>query len=183
MVILGIDPGSTVTGYAFLSTTNPNAVVPTDFKVLDAGALKVKGSLGPSQRISILHIGLHRLIEAYVPQIMVMEKAFYDKNVATAIRLGEVRGAYIAAAGRSQVAIEEVTPAEVKKLIAGNGRASKEEVAVSIKALMGFDRGGLPFDVTDAVAIALSYGMGGAAKWSSTKSVVKKRVAIEERLS
>lgn len=158
-IILGVDPGSSVTGFAFLRANSCDAMLPRDFQVIDAGALKVDPKLAAAQRIGILHQGLYGLISQHRPGLVVMEKAFYDKNIATAIRLGEVRGAYIAAAGRCKTPVFEITPAEVKKIISGNGRATKEQVALSLEALIGFERGQLSYDVTDAVAIALSFGM------------------------
>jgi crossover junction endodeoxyribonuclease RuvC len=65
----------------------------------------------------------------------------------------------MAACSREKVRLLEITPAEVKKLIAGSGRAEKESVALALKTLIDFDRQGLPYDVADAVAIALCYGM------------------------
>ncbi len=77
----------------------------------------------------------------------------------TALKLGETRGAIISASWRAKVSIGEITPAEVKKRITGNGRSGKEEVSRSIQALLNFDRKNLPSDVTDALAIALSFGL------------------------
>lgn len=165
-IILGIDPGSRIAGYAFIKTKNARAMLPSDFLILEAGVLRTDTKLGHDVRIGLLHGALHGLIERHSPHVCVLEKAFYDKNVSTAIKLGEVRGAFIAACGRSQVKTEEITPAEVKKTITGNGRAEKEQVALALKTLMGFDRGDLPHDVTDALAIALCFGMGIARRFA-----------------
>lgn len=164
--ILGIDPGSRVAGYAFIRSKNRRAMLPVDFMVVEAGVLRADARLAYDVRIGLLHCALHELIERHAPQVCVLEKAFYDKNVSSAIKLGEVRGAFIAACARADVKTEEITPAEVKKIIAGNGRAEKEQVALALKALMGFDRGDLPHDVTDAVAIALCFGMGLAQRFA-----------------
>src|SRR5690606_26163642 len=99
------------------------------------------------------------LAASHKPDIWVIEKAFADKNISSAIKLGEVRGSIMAAAFRSKAAIREITPAAVKKRIAGNGRATKEQVAAAVLTFVGFRRGDLPFDATDAVAIALAFGL------------------------
>src|SRR5690606_4226354 len=132
---------------------------PTDFVVIDAGVLRADQRLDLAQRIGVLHDALFGLMQRNGPVVMVLEKAFYDKNVATAIKLGEVRGSFIAAAGRFGARVDEIAPARVKRLIAGNGQASKEQVGLAVQALVGFDRGLLPHDVTDALAIALSYAL------------------------
>lgn len=141
-------------------------MLPRDFEIVEAGVLRADPNLAHGERIGLLHVALHELMERLTPDACVMEKAFCDKNVSTALKLGEVRGAFIAAGARLGLPTFEITPAEVKKTITGNGRSEKELVSLSLKALMGFDRGTLPHDVTDAVAIALCLalrlGRGGA---------------------
>jgi crossover junction endodeoxyribonuclease RuvC len=164
--ILGVDPGSRVAGYAFIRARTARPVTPRDFEIVDAGVLRAQPTLPYCERIALLHDALFDLMQGHAPEVCVLERAFADKNVSSALRLGEVRGAFIAAAGRSGVRIEEITPAEVKKTITGNGRADKDAVSATIAALTGFDRGGLPHDVTDALAISLCYGLRLTAKWS-----------------
>lgn len=169
-VILGVDPGSRVTGYAFLRAKRETPVVPGDLAIIDAGVLRAPVSLDIAVRIGLLHEALHELMCEHKPTVLVLEKAFCDRNVATAMKLGEMRGAYFAAAARCGVPIEEITPAEVKKTITGNGRADKDLVSAAIKTLAGFDRGNLPHDVTDALAIGYSFGLSLAVRWAA-KSV------------
>jgi len=149
-----------------LKARSAQAVLPRDFEIIEAGVLRADPNLAHGERIGLLHVALHELMERLTPDACVMEKAFCDKNVSTALKLGEVRGAFIAAGARLGLPTFEITPAEVKKTITGNGRSEKELVSLSLKALMGFDRGTLPHDVTDAVAIALCLalrlGRGGA---------------------
>ena len=158
-VIAGIDPGSRVAGYAFLRAKMHEPVLPSDWEILDAGVMKVDAKLNHTDRISLLHDAVFELASEHGPSIFVLERAFADRNIASALRLGEVRGAFMAAAGRVRAEVRELTPAHVKKMITGNGRADKEDVSRAIQSLLGYDRGSLPHDVTDALAIALSYGM------------------------
>lgn len=164
-VVLGIDPGSRCAGYAFIRARGASTMQPRDFEILDAGLLRAHVDLPAWQRIGLLHEAIYDLMQKHRPEVCVLEKAFCDKNVASALRLGEVRGAFIAAAGRAMVGVEEITPSEVKKTITGNGRADKESVSLTLKALIGFDRGRLPHDVTDALAISLCYGLRLANRW------------------
>jgi crossover junction endodeoxyribonuclease RuvC len=103
-----------------------------------------------------IHAALHHLIAESVPSLVAIEKAFHGLNAATAIKLGEARGALIAAVLRHQLPLHEVTPAEVKRLIAGHGAADKEQVYRALKSLTGFELGELPLDASDALGIALA---------------------------
>lgn len=158
-VILGIDPGSLRTGYAFLETSLARPRSPRDFRVVDAGVLRISAAHAHGERIALLHEAVYGLMREHAPSVCVIEKAFCDKNVSSALKLGELRGAYICAASRAAVRVEEITPAEVKKTIAGSGRADKEQVSRAVRALTGFERGTLPHDVTDALAIGLCFGL------------------------
>jgi crossover junction endodeoxyribonuclease RuvC len=158
--IFGIDPGARVVGYAFIRAKTALPLVPADFAVIEAGALRVDQRLPHAERLGLLHGAVHELAARHAPDVCVLERAFCDKNVASALKLGEARGAFIAACGRLGIPIGEITPAEVKKTITGNGRAEKEEISLALKALTGFDRGELPHDVTDALALSLCFGLG-----------------------
>lgn len=165
-IIVGVDPGTRVVGYAFLRTLKARPATPRDFEVIDAGVLRASVTLAPHVRIGLLHEGLFGLMEQHEASVLVLEKAFCDKNPQSALRIGEARGAFMACAGRLGVQLEEITPAEVKKTLTGNGRAEKDDVSRALKAFTGFDRGALPHDVTDALAIALCFGLKLAAKWA-----------------
>lgn len=159
MRILGIDPGSKIAGFAVLEVPDAKAYHPRHFRLVDAGSLKADYSLPHAERIGFMHDTLFELIKEWAPDVCVAEKAFAGVNFQTAIRLGEARGALITAVRRHSIPIQEITPTAVKKTIAGTGHASKEQIALALKMLINFDRGHLPFDVSDAVAIALAYGL------------------------
>lgn len=159
-LIIGIDPGSRITGFACIGALIPQARTPGDFRVVDAGAIRLSSKEPHAKRITQLSKAIHQLTQELRPDYFVVEKAFYGVNVHTALKLAEARGAIISAACRLGVHLGEVSPAEVKKVVTGKGRASKEEVAASISALLGFDKKHLPTDVTDALAIALCFGLG-----------------------
>ncbi|SMF79351.1 crossover junction endodeoxyribonuclease RuvC [Pseudobacteriovorax antillogorgiicola] len=156
-IILGIDPGSQITGFCVLRPGKHQNL--RDFRVLDAGIIRPRRTLSHSERLGQIHEAIHQLTCQFQPSVCVIEKGYTGINHNSALRLGETRGAIIAAVQRERTPVVESTPTEVKKTVTGNGHASKEDISLSLKCLIGFDRGGLPFDVTDAVAIALSYGM------------------------
>ena len=157
--ILGIDPGSRVVGFALLEKKKETSFNPRDFIVADAGVLKADLTQSIILRLGALHQALHELVLELKPTICVFEKSFSGDNIATGIKLGLARGALMTAVMRCNVAIEEISPTEVKKNIAGHGRTSKEDLSFALKALLGFERGDLPFDATDAIAVALSFGL------------------------
>ena len=159
-IILGIDPGSQITGFCLLRPGRSQNL--RDFRILDAGVIRPKKTLSHGDRLGQIHEAIFGLVDQYDPCVCVIEKGYTGINHNSALRLGETRGAIIAAARRKKITIAEITPTEVKKSVTGQGHASKEMIAASVKQLVGFDRGTLPFDVTDAVAIALSHGIKSA---------------------
>ena len=161
MKILAIDPGSRIAGFACLEADLKDGVVPLpqNFKVLDVGLIKMDLSKHHSYRIGQLHIAVFEMIKDLRPDVFVLEKAFYGVNVNTALKLGETRGALISAARRHGLEVREITPASVKKVITGKGQAPKEDVAQSLQRLLGFDIGSMKHDASDAVALALSFGL------------------------
>ena len=158
-VIIGIDPGSRVVGFAILRSKIARPRMPRDFEVADAGVIKTNVDLSIPERLGHIHDAVHSLTGELSPTHCAIEKAFYGVNASSALKLGEARGAIVSAVRRHGLSVFEITPAEVKRTIACTGAASKEDVCRAVTALLGFDRGKLPFDATDAVAIALACGL------------------------
>lgn len=127
--------------------------------MIACGTIRSKAGLSHTDRTGYLHDALYQLASQYSPEVCVMEKAFTGINPLSALRLGETRGALIAAVRRLGISVFEVTPTQVKKAITGQGHATKEQIAHALRYLLAFDRGDLPPDVSDAVAIGLSYGL------------------------
>ncbi len=152
MRLLGIDPGSRFTGFACIESE----VGTQQWSLLGAGVLKPKLSNEFPQRLGELLTGFQQLLGEYKPDQVILEKAFVHKNVSSALKLGEVRGAYLAAAIQWGVKIGQIAPKKVKKLVSGNGNASKEFVADCVSKLLRQDFSNAKNDVTDAAAIALS---------------------------
>lgn len=165
--ILGIDPGSRIAGFALLESRKPNPIVPRDFRVLQAGVIRLDVKQDISFRLGHLHQVIHEMCGQEQPDVCVIEKAFCGVNANSALKLGEIRGAVISAVRRSEVRIAQLTPASIKMIVAGKGQASKEEVADAVEHCLQFERGKLPHDATDAVAIALAFGVSmHSQSWS-----------------
>lgn len=159
MKILGIDPGSRVAGFGLLQAKVSNPLVPRDFRVLQAGVIRLETKQDISFRLGHLHDAFNQMILEEKPDVCVIEKAFCGVNANSALKLGEVRGAVISAVRRTSTPIAQLTPASIKKIVAGKGQASKEEVSQAVSHCLQFDPGKLPHDATDALAIALAFGV------------------------
>lgn len=153
--VLGIDPGSRVCGYAFITSHDRSVINSRNIVLDDVGVIKADLNLSFMERISAIHETMFELVELHNPDICVIEDAFFGLNARSALKLGQARGALVAAVSRSSVDVKEVTPTQVKKMITGSGSADKEMISQSLKALIGFERGKLPYDASDALAIAL----------------------------
>lgn len=159
--IFGIDPGSRFVGFALIETVGFLPRPPRSFKVIDMGTIQADLSVSFTKRIGLLHSALSQLISGLSPSICVMEKAFIGMNPQTALKLGEARGALISAIARHRLHTAELAPTAVKKTITGQGRASKEQVCLALEMLTGFGvkQHAATYDASDALAIALAYGL------------------------
>ncbi|MCF0221534.1 MAG: crossover junction endodeoxyribonuclease RuvC [Fibrobacter sp.] len=151
MIILGIDPGSVTTGYAFLDTEEK---IP---KVLEYGVLHAPESLPLEDRLLHIVRELEQLLDIYQPQELSMEGVFFYKNPKSALVLGHIRGAVLVACRRRGMNYSEYPPTVVKQSVTGKGSASKELVASMVFTRLGIERGSLPLDASDALAIALTH--------------------------
>lgn len=149
--ILGIDPGTTVTGYGLVEIRNNRPVI------LNMGTLVPGRFADHYQRLKHLHERSLKLIEQYHPDVLAIEAPFYGKNVQSMLKLGRGQGVIMAAALFHSVPICEYAPLLVKQSITGMGRASKEQVAYFLQKvyhLTDLDQG---LDATDAVAVAICH--------------------------
>ncbi len=158
MVVLGVDPGSRVTGFGLVRTEG-NKV-----RCLDYGAIRLVGS-GPAPpfpaRLETIFERLNEIIREHSPDAMVVESVFHASNVKSALTLGHVRGVLLLVAQLNGLALVEFSPLEVKKSVVGYGRADKQQVQVMVKTLLGLREPPQPHDAADALALALCYTFSG----------------------
>lgn len=152
--IIGIDPGSIVTGYGIIDSDGVHSTY------VASGALNVKAETLP-ERLKLIFQGITAIIQQHAPEVAAIEKAFMKRNADSALKLGQARGAAIVAAMTQELDVAEYTPRHIKQAIAGKGSATKEQVQYMVKMLLGY-RQPLQADEADALAIALSHGhIGG----------------------
>ncbi|OQX63036.1 MAG: crossover junction endodeoxyribonuclease RuvC [Deltaproteobacteria bacterium] len=150
MIVLGVDPGSRVTGYGIVEKKDNEL-----FHVC-SGQIRSSGKIPFYERIHHIFQSMTKIMDEYHPAEMAIEDMFYAKNVQSSLKLGHARGAVLIAAVQCGLQIFEYTPLEIKKSIAGYGRASKEQVRSMVKVILKL-RGPLDLDPSDALAAAICH--------------------------
>jgi len=148
MKILGIDPGTIRCGYAIIETK------PT-LKLIDAGFIKIKEKKLQYQ-LSELIEGLDLIYNSSIDEVAI-EDIFYAYNPKTVLKLAQFRGALSLRILQIHGNFSEYTPLQIKKALTGNGKAKKEQVAFMVKRILGIKKEIKPFDITDAIAIAITH--------------------------
>jgi len=149
--ILGIDPGTTVTGYGLVEVRDKKPVI------LQMGNITPGKYSDHYQRLKVLHERALHLVKTYQPDVMAIEAPFYGKNVQSMLKLGRGQGVIMAAALMHGVPIHEYAPLLVKQAITGMGRASKEQVAYFLQKVYNLKEMEAVLDETDAVAVAICH--------------------------
>jgi crossover junction endodeoxyribonuclease RuvC len=149
--ILGIDPGTRQTGFGIIQEEGRS------LRFVDCGVIRTS-SKGPlSRRLHQIYHELRAVIERYRPDTLSLENIFVARNVSSALKLGHARGASILAAVNHDVEVFEYSPAEVKKNIAGSGRADKQQVQQMVQRLLALPELPTPEDASDALALAICH--------------------------
>ncbi len=156
MIILGIDPGTRITGYGVIQAER------NQFRHLDNGCIVPRASDEMVTRLTFISRRIDELLAKFQPDALSLEKAFFAKNAASALKLGQCRGAIMITAGRSALPLAEYSPNEIKQAVTGSGRAQKEQVQKMICMILGL-REPPQADAADALAVAIchaqSYGL------------------------
>ncbi|MBI4540229.1 MAG: crossover junction endodeoxyribonuclease RuvC [Gemmatimonadetes bacterium] len=165
MIVLGIDPGTGITGYGVVALEGDGAV-----SLCECGVIRTDASDPLPQRIRAIFDGVGELLERHDPDVVVVEDVFQGKNARSALVLGHTRGAILLAAALGDRQIAEYTPAEVKNAVVGRGRATKDQVGFMVKQLLRLSRAPEPSDAADGVAAALCHCLVGAPRLSLAPS-------------
>lgn len=153
--VLGIDPGSRVTGFGVLEGT---ALRPA---YLASGCIRAEGDT-VAQRLCSIFEGIETLLAEFRPQVVAVESVFVQRNASSAIKLGQARGAVLTAIARAGIAVAEYSPARIKLVVTGGGRAAKAQVQFMVSRRLGLTFVPPP-DAADALAGALCHLVVGAA--------------------
>lgn len=151
MIVLGIDPGTAVTGYGVVR--GDGAANPT---LIECGVIRTHARAPLASRLREIHDGITELIARHTPDLLAVEDVFYAKNVRTTVVLGHARGVILLAGEQRGLRIEELPPASIKKAIVGTGSATKEQVQFMLTRLLRLKTAPQPSDAADGVAAALA---------------------------
>jgi crossover junction endodeoxyribonuclease RuvC len=149
--IFGIDPGSERTGYGCVERSGSR------HQMILCGSLAAPASATFPERLKHIHAGLAALIEQCRPDCVAVESIFYAKNVRSALKLGHARGVALLAASEAGLCVFEYAPTEIKRAVVGYGRADKVQVKQMVKLLLGLEAMDGPYDVSDALAVAICH--------------------------
>jgi crossover junction endodeoxyribonuclease RuvC len=151
MRVLGIDCGSRVTGYGVIDSDGADCVF------VQCGAIRSKPSDPIAERLKCIHDGIVEIIGELQPNVAAFESLFYATNVQSALKLGHVRGVSMFAAAAANLPVYEYSPLEVKSAVTGYGRAEKPQVQQMVRALLKLNAPPLPYDASDALAVAICH--------------------------
>lgn len=154
MIVLGIDPGTAVTGYGVITGNHAGA-----YSLVECGVIRTKPRDSLAARLADIHDGVADLIMRHRPAVLAIEDVFYARNVRTTIVLGHARGVIMLAAQKAGLDIHEFPPAEIKKAVVGSGAATKEQVQFMVARILRLRTPPQPADAADGVAAALAYLM------------------------
>jgi crossover junction endodeoxyribonuclease RuvC len=149
VIALGIDPGTAVCGFGVVSLDAGR------LRLIEAGVVRTTSAQTDAERLRLLHSALTELVGAHRPVRMGVERLFFQRNVQTAMAVGQARGIALLVAAEAGLSVDEPTPNEVKQAVCGNGAADKGQVAAMVARLLQVTLDGVRDDATDALAVAI----------------------------
>lgn len=151
MLIMGVDPGTAITGFGVVNYRE------NLFSMVGCGCIRTLPDKTIALRLKTLYDELTKAIKLYNPDHFAVEELFFNKNTRTALAVGQARGICILAAADSGLPVYEYTPLQVKKAVAGFGKAEKRQVQFMVKCILSLKTVPEPDDVADALAIAICH--------------------------
>jgi crossover junction endodeoxyribonuclease RuvC len=151
MRILGIDPGYAIVGWGVVDHRQ------NKFRTVDYGAITTNAGIEFTRRLEEIYNDMTTLFARYQPDVMAIEKLFFNTNTTTAIMVAEARGCILLAARQAGVKVYEYTPLQVKQSVTGYGRAEKKQIQEMTRLLLGLQKIPKPDDTADALALAVCH--------------------------
>ncbi len=152
MLVLGIDPGTAITGYGLVREDNGGNLSAVEF-----GVIRTPSEDAMPQRLRQIYAQLQEIISLHQPDAGSVEKLFFQSNVKTAISVGQARGVTLLALAEKEIPIAEYNPMEIKQAVVGYGSADKHQVQHMIRALLNLEDIPKPDDAADALAVAICH--------------------------
>lgn len=152
MLVIGIDPGTAITGYGLVREDDAGKLIAVDY-----GVITTPAKMKLSSRLSIIYDELNKVLKKYKPQTSAVEKIFFSKNVKTAISVGQARGVVLLSLEQTGIDIADYTPNEIKQAVTGYGAADKRQIQEMVKILLELEEIPKPDDAADALAVAICH--------------------------
>lgn len=150
MRVLGVDPGTAITGYGVVDYDGA-------LRLVECGAIVTPARMALPERLLAIHSDLSAVIHRCHPEAVAVEELFFSANVRTAMSVGHARGVVLLAAAQANLPIYHYKPSEVKQAVTGYGGATKRQIQEMVRMLLGMEAVLSPDDVADAVAIAICH--------------------------
>jgi crossover junction endodeoxyribonuclease RuvC len=151
VLILGIDPGTAITGYGLVREDD------AELDLVGCGVIATPSGQSLPERLQTIYQGLSQVIREHQPDAAAVEELFFSRNVRTALSVGHARGVALLALADAGLPVYEYKPLEVKQAVAGYGGADKQQVQEMVRMLLHLDRVPQPDDAADAVAVAVCH--------------------------
>ena len=152
MVVIGIDPGTAITGYGLIEEQNNQKI-----QLIDSGAIRTDAFLPQEKRLHKLYKSIRQILKTYRPTSGAVEMLFFQKNVRSALSVGQARGIVLLALAQENINVYEYNPLDVKVAVTGYGGAEKGQVQRMVQTILELPQIPEPDDVADAIAVALCH--------------------------
>ncbi len=152
MLVIGIDPGTARTGFGLVRLTQGGALDAIEF-----GVISTPADLQMPRRLLHLYNDLNQLLQRYAPVSGAVEKLYFQRNVSTALSVGQARGVALLSLSQADIPVSEYNPREIKQAVAGYGAADKQQIQEMVRTLLGLESTPRPDDVADALAVAICH--------------------------
>ena len=152
MLVIGIDPGTARTGFGLVRLNQNGALEAIDFGVISTSA-----DLPMPHRLLHLYNELNLLLQRYAPESGAVEKLYFQRNVSTALSVGQARGVALLSLSQVDIPVYEYNPREIKQAVAGYSAADKRQIQDMVRTLLGLETTPKPDDVADALAVAICH--------------------------
>ncbi|EGK14602.1 crossover junction endodeoxyribonuclease RuvC [Kroppenstedtia eburnea] len=149
MRIIGIDPGIAIVGYGVIDRQGNR------LKAVDYGSIQTEAGLSTATRLKQIYDEVTELYQKFRPDVVAIEKLFFNRNVTTAFTVGQARGVLMLAAEEAGAVITEYTPLQVKMAVVGYGQAQKRQIQEMVRILLNLPEIPKPDDVADALGVAI----------------------------
>jgi len=152
MAVIGIDPGTALTGYGIIEELPDQSL-----QVIDFGVIRTDSTDKPEIRLRKIFSQLNEILSLYKPETGAVEKLYFQRNTRTAMSVGQARGVAILSLAEAGLSISEYGPVEIKQAVVGYGKASKNQVQQMVKILLNLQEIPKPDDAADALAVAICH--------------------------